>query len=99
MTAVTTRSISFENFKIMAVDEADHVFEAMKGRNFFKTWVTKIHKTPFRLLMTSATMTDDFENVVEIIKRKMNVVSFVLPKEELTLKNVLQFMIYYEGDM
>jgi len=45
----------------MAIDEADHVFEAGIGRNFFKTWVTKINKKEFRLLMTSATMTEDFE--------------------------------------
>ncbi len=48
--------------------------------------------------MTSATMTEDFEQVVEVIKRKMNVLSFNIPKEELTLKNVLQFMIKYNGE-
>ena len=49
----------------MAIDEADHVFENDKGRNFFKIWVTKIMKKDFRLIMTSATLTDEFENVVD----------------------------------
>lgn len=46
--------------------------------------------------MTSATITDDFKNILEEIKSTHQFTQFYLPKEELTLTNVFQFSIKYK---
>jgi hypothetical protein len=46
--------------------------------------------------MISATRTPEFDKVLSQIKNKGNTLSFALEKEELTLKNVQQYMMMYQ---
>ena len=97
---VVKKCISLEHFKMIAIDEADNVFENQMGKNFFAIFVHKVVKRDFKIIMTSATITENFRTVVEMLKEnpKFRMVSFTVPKEKLTLKNVIQFFIKYRGE-
>lgn len=95
---INKKWISVNNIKMIAVDEADHVFESDLGKNFFGVFINKIlKKEDFKMLFTSATMTEDFEKVMAKIKEKRNILSIDLPVEKLTLKNVYQFMFKFKS--
>ncbi len=95
---ISKKWISVSKIKMLAIDEADHVFESDLGKNFFGVFINKILKTnDFKIIFTSATMTEDFLKVAEKVKEKRNLLSFDLPVEQLTLKNVYQFMIKYKN--
>lgn len=95
---INKKWIGVNNIKMIAVDEADHVFESDLGKNFFGVFINKIMKNEdFKMLFTSATMTEDFEKVMAKIKEKRNILSIDLPVEKLTLANVYQFMIKFKS--
>jgi ATP-dependent RNA helicase DDX19/DBP5 len=95
---VTKKTMSVEKIKMIAVDEADHVFESDLGKTFFGLFINKILKRDdYKMLFTSATMTEDFQKVMTKIKEKRNILSIDLPVEKLTLQNVQQFMIKFKS--
>lgn len=74
---------------MIIVDEADNVYASDVGKNFAKQLFQKYLKNlNYKFIMTSATMTDDFRDVVDSIKDDKNFAKFELPVEQLTLKNV-----------
>jgi len=97
-TAVQKKTVDFSNAELIVVDEADHVFESDLSKNFFQLFVHKLLKAPnFKVIFTSATMTDDFRKVIQIVQEKRNLIQIELPVEQLTLKNVQQYKIFHTG--
>ena len=98
--AVTKKQMDFNAIDLIVVDEADHVFDTDQGKSFFQPFVHRLLNSPnFRLIFTSATMTQDFRQIVQGIQEKRNILSVEMPVEELTLKNVQQYMITYTSNI
>lgn len=96
--AAQKKTVDFSNAELVVVDEADHVFESDLSKNFFQLFVHKLLKAPnFKVIFTSATMTDDFRKVIQIVQEKRNLIQIELPVEQLTLKNVQQYKIFHTG--
>lgn len=86
---VLKKQMNLTFLKWVVVDEADSVFSTDFGKNFAKQMFKKILKDiDYKFIMTSATMTDDFRDVIENLKQDKNFSKFELPVEQLTLKNV-----------
>lgn len=97
--AFAKKKIDPKNIKLLIVDEADSVFEGDMGKNFFASLIVKLQKTnEFKIIMTSATVTEDSRKIIAKIQEKSNIITTEMKKENLTLKNVYQYMIRY-GDM
>lgn len=78
------------------MDEVDSVVSSDFGKNSAKMLFNKYLKnSEYKFILTSATMTDDFREVVESIPSTQNYGKFELKVEQLTLKNVFQFNIKY----
>ena len=82
-----------DDLKLLAVDEADHIFKDENLSVEFNKFIHKV-KPETTLLMLSATFTKDIIERIDKLKRKNNIKITIKNKEELTLKNVHQF--YYE---
>lgn len=83
------KEIILDNLKWLVIDEADSVFSSDVGKNFAKQLFNKhLSKIDYKFIMTSATMTDDFRDVIANVDNKKNYGKFELPVEQLTLKNV-----------
>ena len=90
------KKIDPKNIKLLIVDEADSVFEGDMGKNFFSSLIVKLQKTnDFKIIMTSATITEDSRKIIAKIQEKSNIITTELKTEELTLKNVCQYMISF----
>lgn len=90
------KQLNLERVKLLVIDEADHVVATDLGKNTAKLLVSKyLKKEQYKFIMTSATMTEDFKQVLASIKSDKNFTIFELPREQLTLKNVYQFNIKY----
>lgn len=96
--AQAKKSLAFEKVTMVIIDEADHVFEQDLSKNFFLMLINKHIPNPaLKLIFTSATMTDIFRDVITSIQQKKNMCIIEKETEELTLKNVTQYMIKYSN--
>lgn len=93
------KKIDPKNIKLLVVDEADSVFESDLGKNFFAGLITKLQKTnDFKIILTSATVTEDSRKIIAKIQEKSNIITTEMPKENLTLKNVYQYMVRFSDN-
>ena len=78
----------------MVIDEADSALRSEFSQNYCVGLVNKqLAQKEFRLLMISATRTPEFDSVVAQLRIPGNLLQTSLPAEELTLKNVGQYML------
>ena len=90
----TKKQISFERVAMAVVDEADDVFHSDLDNNFFSLLVDKhFSNQDVRLLFTSATMTEKFRELIKKLQEKASIGIIEKETEELTLKNVKQYMV------
>lgn len=94
---LTKKSIDLKNVKLIAVDEADSVFDSDVGKNFFMMFIVKLQSTnTLKIIFTSATVTENSKQVISKVQLKHNIVVLELPKEQLTLKNVYQYLVKFK---
>lgn len=92
------KTVDFSRLALLVVDEADHVFEQDTSKNFFQVFFTKaVANTATRFIFTSATLTDEFREVIKSLQERRSVIIIEKETEELTLKNVTQYMIRYSS--
>lgn len=90
--------IDIKNVKLIAVDECDSVFDSDVGKNFFMSFIVKLQLTnTFKVIFTSATVTENSKQVISKVQAKHNIVVLELPKEQLTLKNVYQYLVKFKS--
>ena len=95
--SLSKKLIDLKNVKLIAVDEADSVFDSDVGKNFFMSFIVKLQTTnTFKIIFTSATVTENSKQVISKVQAKHNIVVLELPKEQLTLKNVFQYLVKYK---
>lgn len=91
------KKVSLSGVKLVVVDEADNVLRTEFSQNYCINLVNKqLEQVDYKLLMISATRTPEFDSVVSQLKIKGNLIQASLPNEELTLKNVSQYMMMVE---
>lgn len=96
--AASKNTLDFSQVEQVVVDEADHVFESEFNRTFFQQFHFRLMKNPnFKVIFTSATMTDDFKKVISYVQSRQNICLLEMPIEQLTLHSVLQFMFVYKS--
>lgn len=90
--------VDLKNVRLIAVDECDSVFDSDVGKNFFMSFIVKLQSTnTFKIIFTSATVTENSKQVIAKVQAKHNIVVLELPKEQLTLKNVYQYLVKYKS--
>lgn len=88
------KKVSLSNVKLVILDEADNVLRTEFSQNYCINFINRqLEQVDYKLLMISATRTPEFDQVVSQLKIKGNLIQASLPKEELTLKNVIQYMM------
>jgi len=94
--SLAKKMVDLKNVKLIAVDEADSVFDSDVGKNFFMSFIVKLQTTNnFKIIFTSATVTENSKQVISKVQAKHNIVVLELPKEQLTLKNVFQYLVKF----
>ena len=93
---IVKKQIDLKNLKVLVMDEVDSVVGNDFGKNTAKLLFNKyIKECNYKFILTSATITEDFKEVVESIPSTNNYAKIELKVEQLTLKNVYQFNIKY----
>lgn len=86
---IVKKQVDLKNLKVLVIDEVDSVVGSDFGKNTSKMLFNKYLKdSNYKFILTSATMTDDFREVMESIPSTNNYTKFELAVEQLTLKNV-----------
>lgn len=91
--------MSLKKIKWVVFDEADHVVEEDATKNFaIKLFKNYLKDIDYKFILTSATKTEDLEDVIEVLKPLKKFGRFEVEQEKLTLKNVYQFLIKYSTE-
>ena len=87
------KKIDFSNLQLIILDEADQVMISDAAEKFIPKLFLKILKPELKTILTSATVTPMTQMLVDKTDPFKHYKRIEVKKEELTLKNVQQFMI------